>query len=90
MLHSMNRSRGFVCLGVFTLLLSGAIFRVHMRVQTTLIGYELGELKTEEVELMRQRSQLQMQLAKLTSHDHLRLMAAETSPSRSESVVAAR
>lgn len=55
-------------------LIGVAVGRVHMRVQTTLIGYEIGRMKTEESTLLEERSALKMQLAKLTTKKHLVLM----------------
>ena len=65
---------GFGCAIIFVF--AGAFLRIHMRVQTTLIGYDIGRLKSREATLLEQKSQLQMQLAKLTSKQHLTLMAA--------------
>ena len=57
-----------------------AVMRIHVRVQTTLIGYEIGRLKGEEAQLMEQRSSLKMQLAKLTTRKHLSLMSDTARP----------
>ena len=67
-----------------TRLVAGALFagaltalaaaRVHVRVQATLVGYELGRLKAEEGRLLEARSALKMQLAKLTTKRHLQLI----------------
>ncbi|MEZ4742888.1 MAG: hypothetical protein R3B45_10655 [Bdellovibrionota bacterium] len=63
-------------------LLVGAVFlslflfaglRIHIRVQNTIIGYDLGRLKAQEIELLQQRSLLKMELAKLTTKTHLLL-----------------
>lgn len=51
-----------------------AVGRIHLRVQTTLIGYEIGRLKTEESKLLEDRATLRMQLAKLTTKKHLQMM----------------
>lgn len=59
----------------FVSLLCLAIGRIHLRVETTLIGYQLGILKSDESKLLEERSQLKMQLAKLTTKKHLTLMA---------------
>lgn len=59
-----------------TLLL--AFGRAWTRTQTTLIGYELGELKDREATLLEQRSHLQMELAKLTTRAHLSLLAHQS------------
>jgi hypothetical protein len=52
-----------------------AATRVHMRVHTTLIGYELGRLKNHEAELLEERSFLKMELARLTTKSQLSLLA---------------
>jgi hypothetical protein len=75
----MERTRNFnmnmiLCFG-FTLIFSLAFLRVHMRIQTTLIGYNLGKLKAQEASLLEERSHLQMTLAQLTTKNHLSLMA---------------
>lgn len=58
-----------------------AFARAHLRIQTTLIGYELGKLKTDEGDLLEKRSQLQMELAKLTTKKQLMNMANSKSDS---------
>lgn len=59
-------------------LVAVAVGRVHLRVHTTMLGYEIGKLKSEEGELLQQRSALKMQLAKLTTKKHLQLMTEGT------------
>lgn len=75
----MEKTRNFnmnaiLCFG-FVLLFSMAFLRVHLRIQTTLIGYNLGKLKAQEASLLEERSHLQMTLAQLTTKNHLALMA---------------
>lgn len=48
-----------------------ALLRVHIRVETTLIGYQVGKLKASEIELIHKKSLLTMQLAKLTTKQNL-------------------
>lgn len=55
-----------------------AVTRIHLRVQTTLIGYEIGGLKHDEARLLEERGTLKMQLAKLTTKKHLMLMTDES------------
>jgi hypothetical protein len=57
------------------LLVAVALGRIHLRVQTTLVGYDLGGLKAEEAKLLEERGFLKMQLAKLTTKKHLQLMS---------------
>ena len=51
-----------------------ALARIHVRVQATLTGYEIGRLRNEESTMLEERAALKMQLAKLTSKKHLMLM----------------
>lgn len=59
-----------------------ALGRIHIRVQKTLIGYEIGRLKNEESKLLEERSFLKMQLAKLTTRKHLLFMSEAEGDSR--------
>lgn len=64
--------------GVAAVLMIGlAVTRIHLRVQTTLIGYEIGGLKHEEARLLEERGSLKMQFAKLTTKKHLMLMTED-------------
>ncbi|MBF0440454.1 MAG: hypothetical protein HQK54_00980 [Oligoflexales bacterium] len=68
------------------LLLSFA--RSYMRIQTTLIGYELGKLKKIEASMLEKRSQLQMELAKLTTKSHLIILSKEAKSTQQIGAVA--
>ncbi len=57
------------------LLIGIAVTRIHLRVQYTLTGYNLGQLKNQERQLLEERSFLKMQLSKLTTKKHLTVMA---------------
>lgn len=48
-----------------------AFSQIYIKTQTTLIGYDLGALKTEESEQLDKKSILQMELAKLTNKENL-------------------
>jgi|GEM_PF-1434557 len=48
-----------------------AFFRVHLRVKTTLVGYEIGRLKAAEGRLLAEKSELSVELARLTGKDAL-------------------
>lgn len=61
----------FVICGIFTAFVVG---RIHMCLKTTLMGYEIGKLKTTEGELLEKRSFLKMQHAKITTKRTLQLM----------------
>ena len=60
---------------LISLLFLTALTRSYMRIQTTLIGYELGELKMAEETMLEQRAQLQMELAKITTKEHLMVLS---------------
>ena len=59
-------------------LVGPAIVRIHLRIQATLVGYEIGHLKSEEGRLLEQRSALKMELAKVTSKKHLMAASSDT------------
>jgi len=59
----------------FIFFFATAFARVHLRVQTTMVGYEIGRLKTKEGRLLEERSELKMELARLTTKQSLSLMA---------------
>lgn len=63
-----------VCSVAAALTIGLAVTRIHLRVQTTLIGYEIGGLKSEEARLLEERGALKVQFAKLTTKKHLMLM----------------
>ena len=73
MSQALNSKKKFLTGLILLVIFSLAGWRVHMRVQTTMIGYELGRLKTTEAELLQERSLLKMELAKLTTKSHLML-----------------
>lgn len=62
---------------------------VFVRTQTTLIGYQIGQLKEQEAKLLEERSLLRMQLAKMTNRDHLE-MASEDSTIAATTTLASR
>jgi hypothetical protein len=69
--------RPFVVLAVFGVILAFSFLRVYLRLQTTLLAYELGDLKERENSLIDSRSKLQVELAKLTSQSQLLLLSHE-------------
>ena len=75
-LHLSSKFLGLPALASLASLLTIglAVTRIHLRVQTTLIGYEIGRLKNDEGHLLEERGSLKMQLAKLTTKKHLMLM----------------
>ena len=56
---------------IYLVIVSLAIFTVHQRITTTLLGYEIGKLKSEEARLLKQKSSLAMELSKITTKDYL-------------------
>lgn len=58
------------------LVLFGVAFgKIHLRVRSVVVGYEIGKLKTKESELLEKRSLLKMQVAQLTNRRHLELIS---------------
>ena len=55
----------------FALILIFSFLRVHSRIQITLLGYEIGRMKEREADLIKVRSLLTMELAKITTKEHL-------------------
>lgn len=70
-----------VLCGIFTAFVVG---RIHMCLKTTLMGYEIGKLKTTEGELLEKRSYLKMQHAKITTKRNLQLMTEVDSEKSSD------
>lgn len=56
---------------VVMIALAVALLRVHLRVKTTLTGYEIGRLKNMEGRLLAEKSELSVELARLTGKDAL-------------------
>jgi cell division protein FtsL len=56
-------------------LLVMAMLRVHCRVLTTTVAYNLGKLKSQESALLEQRSALQAEYAKITAKKSLESLA---------------
>ena len=67
-----------LAMSALILLIGVSVTRIHLRVENTLTGYNLGKLKANEQQLLEERSFLKMQLAKLTTRKHLELMATST------------
>ena len=61
-----------ILFGIFFAL---ALARTHVRNQATLLGYEIGRLKKQEVTLLEQRSHLKVQLARITAREQLLALA---------------
>ncbi|MFW7378284.1 MAG: hypothetical protein ACOH5I_05725 [Oligoflexus sp.] len=78
------------CLLVIAFCLALAI--AYLRIQSTLIGYQLGELKDHESYLLEQRSRLKVDLAKLTKKENLTILASrqQKNTSNDENSLASR
>ena len=44
-----------------------AFLKIHIKIETTMLGYEIGRLKNEEFLLLKKRSSLTMDLAQITT-----------------------
>jgi hypothetical protein len=75
---------------VLLMVFSAAFLRSYVRIQTTLTGYDLGNLKDKESHLLEQRSRLQMELAKISDRDHLMLLSHGHSQDQKGEFVAAK
>lgn len=64
--------------GAVLIMMVLAFVRIHVRVQTTFIGYQIGSLKNSETKLLDQRSRLKIQLAQITTQEHLSELARES------------
>jgi len=51
--------------------MGAAALRIHLAIESTVIGYKLGRLKESESQLLEKRSQLIMQHAKMTTRQAL-------------------
>ena len=74
----------------FIFFFASAFVRVHLRVQTTMVGYEIGRLKTKEGRLREDRSELKMELARLTTKQSLSSMSEEDEPDHGPGTLAAK
>ena len=52
---------------LFLLAFGSTFFSIHIRIKTTLIGYEIGRLKDLEAKLLKENSLLAVELAKVKS-----------------------
>ena len=74
LLKKIISTRMFVVLcAVFCL--SIAFIKVHIKVESTLMGYKLGELKKTELALLEEQSRLKMQLSSITSKSQLEFLS---------------
>jgi regulator of replication initiation timing len=61
--------------GLVALAFALAAAKLQVGVQTTLVGYDLGRLKSREASLLEERSLLKMELAKMTTRSSLSALA---------------
>ncbi len=72
-------------LALFVLILFSVAFcRIYLRVQTTIIGYELAKLKDEEASLLEERGRLNMQYADLVSQKNLENLSTKELSSKTQ------
>ena len=72
-------------LALFVLILFSIAFcRIYIRVQTTIIGYELAKLKDDEATLLEERGRLNMQYADLVSQKNLEQLSTKKSNSKNK------
>ena len=67
--------KNYWLLALFALFFVLAFARTHVRNQSTLLGYEIGRLKKQEVVLLERRSYLKVQLARITAREQLLTLA---------------
>ncbi len=62
-----NENSNILFLFIFAMLLVSSFLKIHIKIRTTMLGYELGRLKNQEFVLLKKRSSLTMDLAQLTT-----------------------
>ena len=67
--------KNYWLLALFAIFFAVAFARTHVRNQSTLLGYEIGRLKKQEVILLERRSYLKVQLARITAREQLLTLA---------------
>lgn len=78
--NAMPWTASTLVFGFCLVLVAFAMVRIHLRVQTTMIGYEIGHLKASEARLIETRNALKMQLAKMTTQKHLQRIIQVNAP----------
>ena len=66
-LYISDRILFLILIGCFV----AAGLRIHLGIESTVIGYQLGRLKESESQLLEKRSQLLMQYSKMTTRQAL-------------------
>ena len=71
-------------LALLVTLFAAASFKAYVRIQTTLIGYRIGQLKQAESELLETQSTLKMELAKISTRQNLLQTSVKTGERNNE------
>ena len=79
-----NKLPFFLLLACFGL----ASIKAYVTIQTTLLGYKIGQIKQNETDLLESQSLLKMELAKLTRRESLMNLTPNTSEANKEAWVA--
>ncbi len=74
---------------IFMGLVAFALGTAYIRISSTLMGYDIGEMKNQESLLLQERSRLNMELAKLTSKRNLSILAARNKKPEPTEILAA-
>ena len=63
---------------LFAFLVLCAFLQLHIRIETTLLGYEIAGLKETEAKYLKTRSRLSMEWAQISAKRHLRGLVSGT------------
>lgn len=75
-------SSEFIIFVVFLGVLAISFTRVHLRIQTTLLGYDIAKMKEQEAKLIKKRSLLTAEHAKITTKEYLNSLLHEFKDSK--------
>ena len=76
-MNNIEKKYKLIFLVSFFILFCLAFFKIHVKIQTIMLGYEIGRLKEEEFLLLKKRSSLTMTLAQVTTKDSLSALIKE-------------
>lgn len=85
-----NAGTNLFLLCSFIIIFGLAFFRLYMRIQTTIIGYELGSLKRQEISYLENKSYLKMELSKISTKESLTILSSRHQNSKNPLVLAIR
>ncbi len=74
MVIRFSKKTRICAISIAMFLVGFSLLRIHLRVKTTMIGYEIGRVKKEELELKERNGELNMLLAKVSSLKYLKMM----------------